>query len=307
MINNQNLTKTEQKVYDLWIGEDLSSFDIANRRGTKERIVKRHIQKIKEKGFDKTKSTLSTLLDMPIIKDVSVLPDRYYRLHNLHFIIRPYYFYPKYKNVERGFGIPFKRWTVTFNKHNIELQLKKKQSFDSIDINECRRLAHSELNVTLIRLGMKYGFEVFKDGKCNIELVNHHFAEVRNGIAVKLKGKKLKISEDGEVWAVADQSIGVPEFETVDPLLATDDMKKLEGHYNAMRVEGSPNVTDLSKIAKQTLQAVQYNAKNINQNALTMGKYAKQVELHLTVLTKMGTALDSINRKLTQERLTRYL
>ena len=156
MTDFPQLSKKQLEVYDLFYNQNLSISEIAKRRGTTFNAVKKIVRTLIKKKAIETGFKQGSKKVMPIIMPQSniepFLNNRYYRYHNLHFIITPYYFFDRYKNVEKGFGIPYGKWTITFNKKNIEIQLKRHESFDSKDIDECRRIAEEALTDILYKL-----------------------------------------------------------------------------------------------------------------------------------------------------------
>jgi predicted DNA-binding protein YlxM (UPF0122 family) len=276
--HNNKLTKTEQEVLEMYDVKKYSVNLISKRRGTTPRAVYKILRVLKQKGWlEKHGSQNTTPSITPISK-------RYYRLHNLHFIVTPYYFYDRFKK-EVGKIVHYDKWVIKINSTTLEFQTKRKKSFNSTDINETSRLSRESIYKAIRYIENETGCEVLKDRKMNIELVNHHIAEVNNGIAKNLKNKKLEISdEQGVVWCIVDMSLNIPELETVHPKQATDDMRSLEKHFKSMRVPDSPTVTDLSRL-------LYAHTKNTEV-------YVENIKKHLSVLDKMEKTLEKIDKKL---------
>lgn len=274
MYNFQKLTKKQKEVYELYYNLGLSISSIAKRRQVTYNSIKKIILKLKEKGWIEKSFKQGAKKTMPSIMGGG---QKYYRYHNLHLVIYPYYFYKRYNDISKGFGIPYGKWTVTFNKRNIEIQLKEKESFDSLDIEDCRKQAQEEVNSTIYKLSERYGFEVFKEGKVNIKLVNQHMAEVENGISKLVSQKFEIIGKDSKVWLLIDKSTGFKELETVHSELCPDDMKLLEKYLNDWRNNTPPTNSELSMAIMNSLKL--------------QGVYNENIKKHLSVLENMDISL----------------
>lgn len=272
-INNNKLTQKELEVLEMVTIKNLTIKAILNRGQIKKSALYKHIRNLRIKGYLEKGGKTRMPAIMPLGK-------RYYRLHNLHFIITPYYFYERYKSYI-GKSLFQDKWHIQINSKNIEFQTRSKASFDSQDIDECSRLCRYALEHALIRIEERIGCEIIKEGKLNVRLLNHHLAEVENGIAKLMKGKKLEIQdEDGKVWGIIDLSPTVPELETVDPILAIDDQKKLQKHFNDMRKPDTPSNSELLSY----LTDVAKNQTIYNEN----------IKLHLEVLTEINKAIKEL-------------
>ena len=153
-------------------------------------------------------------------------------------------------------------------------------------MNECPRLARESLIKAIQKTEHRVGCEILKDDKMNIELVNHHIAEVRNGIARLVTTKKIEITDEGGlIWAVIDLSLKVPEIETVDPKKALDDQRVLQRHLNSMRQEGALTVTELQYYTTE-------NAKQLHGYAVNVAAHVKAVKEMTKVARKLNKLLD---------------
>lgn len=245
----QKISGAEAEILDLINSGDYTFNDILNSRQCKESYLYRVIRKLNKLGWEIKPKNIGTKKGMHILNlNKKKLPKRYFRLHNIHLIVTPYYYYPRY-NESIGTIFPFENYTVTVNKENIELQLGEKESYDATTIEETREIFIKHLEKILPKIQNRVGFEAWKKGSLNIMQVNHHMAEVYNGVAVLRKGKKLKIEgKDGKIWAVVDKSTGAAEFETVDPKLATEDALKLRPYYNDWRDNQPPTNSELFRM-----------------------------------------------------------
>jgi ASC-1-like (ASCH) protein len=283
------LTPKQRDVYDLFYNQGFTITSIANSRKITYNAVRKTIKQLIKKGAIETGFKQGSKKEMPIImtpQQIEQFVDElYFRLHGLHFIVTPYYFYERYNSVKRGFGVPFANWKFTFNTKNIEVQSERGYSFDSKDMDECMRLCQDSLTEILLKAGTKYGFEVFKEGRVSIRLVNHHLAEVRNGIAVMMQGKKLKIEgKDGKVWLTIDNSTKDPELETIDPLRALDDSRILRPYFEDMRDNHPPtnseinqNLATTTKLVNTFVETKEGLEKNIMSHLELLRRYTKNI------------------------------
>ena len=226
---------------------------------------------------------------MPIIKSVH---SRFWRLHNIHLVIFPVHFYPRYyEKIKKIF--PLGKYTITINKKNIELQLQRKESYNSTEIEQTMRLFKIDLEKIIKSLEKELGCEIWKKGHMNIEMVNHHMAEYKNEIAILHSDKKLKVrGEDGKIWLLIDKSLKEPEIETVDPVEAYNDGKAIDRQFNAMRGPHTPTVQDLSSAIFQTLEITKLNADSINH----FGTHLKSHVTAIQELTKMSKGIRKMIR-----------
>lgn len=266
--NAQNLTKTEREVLNLYVVSGLSASDIANRRQTSVQAVYKILKKLHKKGYVEKGLNLGLKKTMP----VTIKPQkwhRYFRLHGIHLKITPYYFYPKYSQNIGKLGTPYGKWMVMVNKNNVELQLQPMQSYDSPSLEECKEMLMGDIHKTLFQIENRFGFEAWKNQRASITLVNHHIAEVNNGIARELQGTYMQIiGADSKVWCQIDMSIKRPELEFVHPRQAFDDAGLISAYLNDLR-ENQPltnsmlmkcihqNTLAISVLAEQTRPAQQ--------------------------------------------------
>ena len=262
------LTKTQTEILEMYTVKKYTISQIANRRQTTKRAVYKILRELRQKGWLEKHSSQKA---MPSIMPLS---KRYYRLHNLHYKVTPYYYYERYeKNI--GKTIFYGKWVIHVNQRSLEFQTQAKKSFDSKDLNECPRLARESFIKAIIKMQERVGCEIIKDQKMNIELVNHHIAEVNNGIARLVQDKKLFImDENGMIWAIIDKSLKVLETETIDPKYALDDARALEKHYNAMR---KPEV-----MTNEELQVI-------------VTEFAKNMQTHVKVMKRIDKTIDRFN------------
>lgn len=310
-MKSQNLTKKELEVYDLWISLNLSAKQISIRRKTTLSATYKHLRNIKKKGYDKSEKIRSSKLPMH-----SIMPTgkKYFRLHNLHLKVTPYYYYDRYKK-NIGKPIFLGKWIIHVNTYNLEFQTKKKQSFDHKNIDKANNLARENLYYDIIpKIEERTGCEIIKDDKLNIKLVNHHIAEVRNGVAKLVEDKKLKIlDDDGKVWVIIDKSLKTPELETVDPILAIDDQKLLQRHFNDLRkhdpmtnYELQLNLSDIVKTMQKIVDTNLETATRTNVLADHMASHGAFTNVISRIANVKLKEVERIKKQAGQTKLTKF-
>ena len=118
----------------------------------------------------------------------------------------------------------------------VEMQLRAPNDFVSVDKWAATRKANDSFNKTLFEIANRFGFEVWKDKKCNIRLVNHHLARANSPIAIAREGEYLKVRGfDGKVWFSVDKSKGGFEHEYQHPTRALSDSEIVEPFFNGLK------------------------------------------------------------------------
>lgn len=106
---------------------------------------------------------------------------------------------------------------------------------------ETTHLAESRAKVwaseTIKSFSSYVGMDFRKGGRFQIELVRSHISETSNEIAKEYQKKqeKLKIRENGKIWAEIDKSLNSSEFEFVDGKRSLDDSHNLVEVFNTFR------------------------------------------------------------------------
>jgi hypothetical protein len=119
------------------------------------------------------------------------------------------------------------------------------------------------------------------------DLVNVHNAFVNHPTA----RHKVFVKVDGDARLISDNSKGYPEFEAVNPQFAVSDSEILE-KFNEDLIVNNP--VPLSNVVSKLNDLI--NDHNTVTNIL--GRYAHQMELHLTVEQKTSDNLDRIGQAL---------
>ena len=307
----QKLTPSEQDVLYKLNKEFLTPNQIANRRGTSNKAVYKIIKKLREKScLDSTGNEgLKTTppVSMKGLKNHHIIT-KLWRYHALHFVIKPYYFYPRFHKIRTELGnysIPYRDWTIKLHPDMVEVQLKPLVDFASPDKWEATRNAEESFNRTVREICNKFGFHIWKEGKANIKLVNHHLSRNPSEIANARDGEYLAIKGiDGKIWFNIDKSKGA-EHEYLHPDRALTDSERIEPYFNDFLYDQPPVLSEVWKITAENTKAINNYASipeiyNTSINSLT-----EQIQLHLNVMhninkgvKNMGSTMASIRTAL---------
>lgn len=233
-----DLTENEKETLHLYTIEKLNAQSISLARGKHISGVYKTLKKLRQKGYISRVELTGRKKAPPVSLEVEKKVELW-RYHALHFVIKPFYLYPRYSKVQKRLGnhsIPFRDWIVKLRPKTIEMQLRSLHDFANVDLYEATRAAEKSFERSLRELQERYGFEVFKEKKANIRLVNQHLARTNSPIARAKKGDFLKVKGfDGKVWFTIDKSRGVFEHEFQHPYLAVDDAEVLQPFLNDVR------------------------------------------------------------------------
>jgi len=267
-----DLTKTQQGVLHLLMVEHMRPQDIAIRRGTSIQNIHQIIKKLRKKGA-LDKQNLTGLNRRGV---VSKKTSAFWRFHKLHFVMRPYYFEPRYEMYRKKFGnygINYGDWVFTFHADIVEMRLK--EGVDFVDAHKYQARAKSELsfNKYLTLAGNKYGFHVIKDQKANIRIVDQHLACTGSGVA---KGRhttdyvQIRGVHDNKVYFVFDKSKGPVEHEYVHSDLAISDSETFEPYFNSIRHEQHYLPHETKQILDTILSVQLQYAENMKEHVAVM-------------------------------------
>ena len=305
------LTPSEHDVLHKLNKEFLTVKQIANRRGTTTQNIYKLIGKLKKKGcFDSTRNIgckPTPPISMKGLKNHHIIT-KLWRYHALHFVIKPYYFYPRFHKIRTELGnysIPHRDWTIKLHPDMVEMQLKPLVDFASPDKWETTRNAEESFNRTLRELSNKYGFHVWKEGKANIMLVNHHLSQNPSEIANARDGAYLKIKgKDGKIWFTIDKSKG-NEHEYQHPDRALTDSEKIEPHFNDLLYNNPPVLSEVWNITAENTKAIHSYASIPETYNTSINSLTEQIQLHLNVMhninkgmTDMSSTMSSIRTAL---------
>ncbi len=277
---SSKLTEIQAEVLSYILKDFLTPPQMAKRRETSVQNIYQIIAKIRKKGYLSLEN-LNALKKVTHIKEKQVKKEWSY--HGLHFLIRPYYFYPRYHKyrLEKGnYGVSVGDWIFKFHKGSVEAQSKRLVEFRDVNKLLAVRKGEVSFNRALSVACNKFGFEVYKEGKANIGLKQHHLEFMNSDVAKGSKEHYLRIrSEQRKTWFMIDMSKGSLNHEYTDEVMP--DSERLEPFFNEIR-EGAWD--DMKHILRHV--TVGYS-KQIN--ALT-----EQIKLHLDTERATGVAVKEI-------------
>lgn len=294
----QELSPEQQDVLYKLNKEFLTVNEIANSRGTSNKAIYKIIAKLRKKGCIYSTKNRGLKNDPPIsikgLKNVIKL----WRYHALHFVIKPYYFYPRYSKTRKELGnysIPFRDWTVKLHPDMVEIQLKKFIDFASPDKWEATRKAEESFNITMNELCNKFGFLVWKESKANIKLVNHHLSRNPSELANARNGEYLTARAiDGKIWFSIDKSKGA-EHEYRHPERTLTDSEIVEPHLNDWLYNNPPILSEVWGITAENTKAIQSYATIPETYLTSINALTQQIDLHLEIMKDIGKGITSFN------------
>lgn len=215
----------------------------------------------------------------------------FWRWHKLHFIVKPYYFYPRYHQTrqERGNSAIFEGdWKINLYADEIELILRRGYDFQDRDKFEAMRKAQESLNRTLYFISKRYGFEYVKEGRITIKLCASHLARTNSGLAKARKGDYLQVKGlEGKVWFIVDKSPPSGfEHEYTSSGRFMSDSETIERFLNDLRENPGITISGLYELEAR--------------NTAALSELTIQIKKHLEVLDKISQTLDLLQKNLKQ-------
>lgn len=233
------LTKKQTDIYLDIVSGITNSKILAQRHKTTPRNIRRYKEILREKNYLDTKASV---LPPPVRISGTKTSDKkskFWRWHNLHFVLRPYYFYPRYKKIMDSFGnyaIRLGDWEIKLHDSIVEVQLRRDVSFDDPDKYKAVSKGDISFKKVLREAEQRYGFEVVKSKKVNISMVNSHLAFLSEDEAKVLSEEFVLLQGgDGKVWFTVDKSTGRSEYEYIGSKSSFSDSEKLEPTFNYIR------------------------------------------------------------------------
>ena len=298
--NNLKLTKKEEVILDLANSGDYSIKDISKYTNKSMRTVYRYIRNIKQKGWEiKPKTKMSQKGG-----HISQKCDKFWRYHNLHFLCKPYYFYPRYKKYLGTINLKRGNWLISIHKDVVEFRLRAKIDFRDTDLWNCSQKARRDFNKCLAYTSNKIGFEYSKDNKSSLKCVNGHIAQVKGDISVNLKGKPIHIrGDDGLIWFEIDLSTGELEEEYRHPKHHINHAEMLKPHLNAMVDPKSMTVLELQESLNVLVNNQVRYAENINSHINAIQLLGKSVQELTDAVKKRDRKINKLEARLNQRTL----
>jgi len=169
------LTKKQQKIYDLYYKQGILQKDIALSLGITQPAVAKTIRKIKKKTVVPQKITGGYIHEGIDTQRGLYGISNFWRVEALSFLIKPYYLFPKYYQIMKkigNFSIPHKQWRIFLHKDKIRVQLKEGSFFRDPDKIKAIHAAERSFDHFLRFAAEKYGFAYEKEGKVSISCNN---------------------------------------------------------------------------------------------------------------------------------------
>lgn len=258
---NRDLTNTEKVILGMLSNEYLTPKKIAIRRRCSKQAVYQHILSLKRKGYLKKGFNILEKNESTIKVNQKI------RLHAQEFNIKIIYLDERYKSLLNKCNvINLEGNTIRLYRNSIEVY--SGQSFYADDVNKATAKSIRYFNKLFVRLEDELKIILIKPRKQNIKQVNAHYAEINNELAEECEKKcdKIRIytTEDGKLWFVIDNSFNMHEAETLHPNTNKEDMKNVQNHFNDIRNNSPPTLSELMGIMKEIVQINKETSSGLN-------------------------------------------
>lgn len=278
------LTDLQMQVLSLLLDEHCTQIEIARRLRTSKQNVNQIVQRLRKYGVLDRQSQ-GALLRRGGVTQSKLLTTAKWRIHKLHFVIKPYYFEPRYHKIRKTKGNIFYSgdWRIVLHEDMVEFQNRDLVDFQDANKWSAIDKATTSFNKQLTIESNRYGFHVWKEGKANVRIADQHLEVSGSGVA---RGRKVEAylairGEDNRVYLTFDKSKGTINHEYVGGAIGVSDSEKFEPYFNSIRLH--PHY--LPHEQKAMLDAI----------LLLQERYAVAIEKHLGVLDKMSKTLDEIS------------
>lgn len=261
------LTKTEKEIITYLTKDFLTIKQIANRRRTSQRAVRKTIQNLREKGIINRnyKIVPKNVCPPELFQKNGTFP---IRLHGLEFNVKILFKDERYKNIlSKGNTIFLDGNTIRLFKQSIEVYVVK--SFYADNPHKCMSKALKYVQRLFIMLENDAKIILLKNRSYNIRVVKAEFAEVGNEFAVDCYDKSDKIKvytrEDGKLWFLIDNSFNLHEAETVHSETSQYDMQNVvQPFFNDLRTNKPPINSELAIKINEILEIQKITQNQIN-------------------------------------------
>lgn len=264
MSPHKSLTKTEKEVLYLLTQEFLSVKKIAIRRGVSARSVRYIIRALKEKGAIDARGNI-----LPFFRCTPEGSGRFnqIRLHGQEFNIKLIYKDKRYKELQEKANIlTIDGNTIRLYRDSIEVYGTK--SFYGDTAHAVTAKAFMYWNRFFSRLEEELKIIIVKHRYQNIRLVQAHYAEINNELAkdMEYKADRIRIytKEDGKLWFLIDNSFNLHEAEAVHPSTSLQDIEAVTEHFNDIRENRPPTLTQIMQILKESQEINKDTAAGVN-------------------------------------------
>lgn len=287
------LTAIQAEIYRLYKRENLTQKEIAHRLGKTQQAISKQILNI-ARIYRLHRGCIKRGVVTPIQLQKG---PKFWRYHALHFVVTPYYFFPRYARIRetRGnYAIMRDDWKIRLHEKKVEIILRRGFDFVSDDKYSSMALAEVSLNRILFQISNEFGFSYDKEGRIAIKLVKQHLARTNSSMAKANKGEFMQIKGiDGKVFFLMDKSKGILEHEYVHSKRLLSDSDRIEAFLNDLRENEGLSLSGLHSDQVVSIK--------------TMAALTVQIKLHLKVMDRINkgwarsnTSQDELNRLLSE-------
>lgn len=241
------LSESRNQVRELY-ASGLSTRKIGERLKISHQAVSKLLRKsfqnqLKNRGVD-TKGVDSTC--QPPCQPQFPM-EKAFRYHGLHIVAAPYYFYEKYKSLTAKGTVRASvgDWLLLMHKSSlrsgvwkgtIEFRQKNasKLAFMGKDAQAALDKAHKSFETALEVSSQRYGFQIDKNYKANVQIVREHLAVGPSGMGRAVKSHIIIRGENDKVWFTIDRSHNW-EHEYTEAGEVVTDQSVIEPHLNDWR------------------------------------------------------------------------
>jgi DNA-binding CsgD family transcriptional regulator len=156
----------------------------------------------------------------------------------------------------------------------------------------------------IVGLENEFGVILQKPRTQNIKIVKQHYAETNSQLAKESQksGKEIKVysKDDGKLAVIMDNSFNLNERECIHPSHNKIHSEAITKQVSDFIENNPPTNSELANFIKES--AIQI--RDITNNQLI---FDKNMSSHLKVLNKIGDAINKLNKRLSQTKLSEYL
>ena len=264
-----DLSDSEREVLRFLTEEFLTRKQIASRRKTSRQAVDKIINSLKKKGVISPQETKVAYLGggrQPECNHRGVEKKRVFRLHGQHWGARFIYKSDKFlRNFGKIIVVEFDGCKVRINRDGVDIWVLR--SFYGDDVDKATLDSLGFLQKVLFKIENDFGVVLVKDRCNNVKLHQQHYSEVGNELAKdeRMSGDRFKVfGRDGKLWLLIDNSFNLHELETVHPEKAKEDMLCIQRHFEDIRNNDLPVLSDVMRVIKELAVQNKETASGLN-------------------------------------------
>jgi len=253
-----NLTKAEEEILRLLTEEHLTPTQIRIKRDCSKQAIYKHLKSLREKGaynlgLQNTEKPIGSHQSNE--KDVNKI-----RLHGQQFHIKIIQQEPsdqKYqKLLIKSNKLYIDGHIIKLYRDSIEIYAGRGASFYGADAQEADRKASEYWQKFFTRMEHELSVILIKERSRNIKEVNHHYARGESEVCentLENEGKHIRVfcPRDGKLAFITDESFGDKEDETVHPVTAKQDREAIDRHFNDLRLNNPPTISEVMSLIKE--------------------------------------------------------